>query len=83
MLVPVMPVQAKGDARGGQHVKMCPAWHLGTPGMSRNTEPRELWGMDGRGERDGGDGGHGWRVRGWERKCGGRRKGEPGTLKSN
>lgn len=42
VLVPVMPVQAKGDARGGQHVKMCPAWHLGTPGMSRNREPREL-----------------------------------------
>lgn len=35
------------------------------------------------GESLGRDGGHGWRVRGWERKCGGRRKGEPGTLKSN
>lgn len=42
-----------------------------------------LCGVDGRGELAGGDGGHGWRVRGWERKCGGRRKGEPETLKSN
>lgn len=41
------------------------------------------WMEGGRGELAGGDGGHGWRVRGWERKCGGRRKGEPETLKSN
>lgn len=33
------------------------------------------YGINGRGELTGGDGGHGWRVRGWERKCGGRREG--------
>lgn len=38
---------------------------LGTEGQG------ELCGMDGRGELTREDGGHGWRVRGWERKCGG------------
>lgn len=27
VLVSVLPVQAKDDAPGGQHMKMCPAWY--------------------------------------------------------
>lgn len=62
VFVPVLPVQAKEDAHGGQHMKMCLTWCWGTSGTSGNMGTkggRVAWVEEGSPGLTGGDGGHG------------------------